>query len=74
MKDLLAGNFTARRWQLWPISVMRVVNCNIERGLKLSKIIDFLEVDLNARRTRRLNIAREIARRLGVNYVFRTRI
>src|SRR5258708_35451981 len=60
---------------------MRVVNWNIERGLRLTEIIDFLgsqnadllilqEVDLNARRTRRLNIAEEIARRLGMNYVF----
>ena len=60
---------------------MRVVNWNIERGLRLPEIIEFLgaqnadllvlqEVDLNARRTRRLNIAEEIARRLGMNYVF----
>src|SRR5260370_2215636 len=60
---------------------MRVVNWNIERGLRLPEIIDFLgsqnadllilqEVDFNARRTRRLNIAEEIARRLGMNYVF----
>jgi hypothetical protein len=28
------------------------------------------EVDLNARRTHRLNIAEEIARKLGMNYVF----
>ena len=60
---------------------MRVVNWNIDRGLRLPEIIDFLgsqnadllilqEVDFNARRTRRLNIAEEIARRLGMNYVF----
>src|SRR6266478_1112847 len=60
---------------------MRVVNWNIERGLRLPEIIDFLgsqnadllilqEVDFNARRTHRLNIAEEIARRLGMNYVF----
>src|SRR5215467_8617403 len=81
MKDLLTANFAARRWTLFPVPAMRVVNWNIERGLRLPEIIDFLgsqdadllilqEVDLNARRTRRLNIAEEIARRLGMNYVF----
>src|SRR5258708_16602885 len=81
MKDLLAANFAARRWTLSPVRAMRVVNWNIERGLRLTEIIDFLgsqnadllilqEVDLNARRTRRLNVAEEIARRLGMNYVF----
>src|SRR6266446_6739639 len=81
MNDVLAGNFAARQWELRPTSAMRVVNWNIERGLRLPEIIDFLgsqnadllilqEVDVNARRTRRLNIAEEIARRLGMNYVF----
>ena len=81
MKDLLTANFAARRWTLSPVRAMRVVNWNIDRGLRLPEIIDFLgsqnadllilqEVDFNARRTRRLNIAEEIARRLGMNYVF----
>src|ERR1700686_1377824 len=81
MKDLLTGNFAERRWALSPFPAMRVVNWNIERGLRLPEIIDFLgsqnadllilqEVDLNARRTGRLNIAEEIARRIGMNYVF----
>src|SRR5580704_3460685 len=81
MKDVLTANFAARRWTLSPVRAMRVVNWNIERGLRLPEITDFLgsqnadllilqEVDLNARRTRRLNIAEEIARRLGMNYVF----
>ena len=54
---------------------------NIDRGLQLRPIIDFLEnanadvfvlqeVDVNARRTHRLNIAQEIARKLRLNYVF----
>jgi endonuclease/exonuclease/phosphatase family metal-dependent hydrolase len=49
--------------------------------LKLQGIVDFLaatnadlillqEVDVNARRTHRLNISREIAKRLKMNYVF----
>jgi endonuclease/exonuclease/phosphatase family metal-dependent hydrolase len=57
------------------------VDWNIDRGLKLSEIIDFLgnsnadvfllqEVDINAYRTNRLNIAQEIARKLRLNYVF----
>ena len=81
MNDVLTGSFAARDFELRPPEAMRVVNWNIERGLQLPEIIDFLEsqnadllilqeVDLNARRTRRLNIAEEIARRLGMNYVF----
>jgi endonuclease/exonuclease/phosphatase family metal-dependent hydrolase len=81
MKDILTGDFAAPRWDFWPCSAIRVVNWNIERGLQLPEIIEFLEsqnadllilqeVDFNARRTHRLNIAEEIARRLGMNYVF----
>jgi|SRR5579862_1965400 len=81
MIDVLTGNFAVRRLEFWPISAIRVINWNIERGLRLPEIIDFLdaqnadllilqEVDLNARRTGRLNIAEEIARRIGMNYVF----
>lgn len=80
-KEIVTGNFTTRRWELRKYSELRVINWNIERGLQLSKVIDFLgsqnadllilqEVDLNARRTRRINVAEEIARRLGMNYVF----
>jgi endonuclease/exonuclease/phosphatase family metal-dependent hydrolase len=81
MKDISTGSFATFRWALSPFPAMRVVNWNIERGLRLPEIIDFLgsqnadllilqEVDFNARRTRRLNIAEEIASRLGMNYVF----
>jgi endonuclease/exonuclease/phosphatase family metal-dependent hydrolase len=67
--------------RLWPPRSLRVVDWNIDRGLQLSGVIDFLtnvdpdlvllqEVDLNARRTHRLNIAEEIARKLQMNYVF----
>ena len=80
MQDILTGNFAARRWELWPSPAMRVVDWNIDRGLRLAEIAEFLEsqnadlltlqeVDLNARRTHRLNIAEEIARRLRLNYV-----
>ena len=57
------------------------MNWNIDRGLRLPEIIDFLaaqsadllilqEVDLNTRRTHFLNVAKEIARKLQMNYVF----
>src|SRR3989441_13165069 len=64
-----------------PPSSLRIVDWNIDRGLRLPAIIDFLkdmnadvlilqEVDINARRTHRLNIAEEIARKLQMNYAF----
>ena len=54
---------------------------NIDRGLRLQEIADFLasrqadllilqEVDLNARRTHFPNVAEELARKLRMNYVF----
>jgi endonuclease/exonuclease/phosphatase family metal-dependent hydrolase len=81
MKDVLAGNFAARRWQFWPPQSIRVVNWNIDRGQRLPEITDFLvsqqadllilqEVDLNARRTHCSNVAEDLARKLGMNYVF----
>ena len=81
MNDVLTGSFAGRQWERSPLKAIRVVNWNIERGLRLPAIVDFLksqnadllilqEVDLNARRTRRLNVAEEIARRLQMNYVF----
>jgi len=81
MKDVLAGNFGSSRWQFWRPQAIRVVNWNIDRGLRLPEIIDFLaaqqadlltlqEVDLNARRTHFQNVAEELARKLGMNYIF----
>ena len=81
MNDVLAGNFAVWRWQFWPPRAIRVVNWNIDRGLRLAEITDFLasqqadlltlqEVDLNARRTHFRNIAEELARKLEMNYVF----
>src|SRR5215471_18074971 len=81
MNEILAGNFAPWRLQLWAPESIRVVNWNIERGLRLPEIADFLdsqqadlltlqEVDLNARRTHRRNVAEELARKLGMNYVF----
>lgn len=80
-EEIETGNFAPALSVLWPPGSIRVVDWNINRGLKLSEIIDYLsgsgadlillqECDFNARRTRRLNIAQEIARRLQMNYVF----
>jgi endonuclease/exonuclease/phosphatase family metal-dependent hydrolase len=79
--EIIAENFAPSQWLLWPRNSLRVVNWNIDRGLQLPAIVEFLvstnadifilqEVDINAHRTHRLNIAREIARRLRLNYVF----
>jgi len=81
MKDVITGNFASRPAQFWPPQTLRVVNWNIDRGLHLHGITDFLafqhadvlilqEVDVNAKRTRKLNVAEELARALGMNYVF----
>jgi endonuclease/exonuclease/phosphatase family metal-dependent hydrolase len=81
MKDILAGDFTTRSTGEAPAQKMRVVNWNIDRGLELDAIADFLatqradlvllqEVDVAARRTRCRNIAEELAMRLRMNYVF----
>jgi endonuclease/exonuclease/phosphatase family metal-dependent hydrolase len=81
MREIVTGNFAPSRWMAWPPASLRVVDWNIDRGLKLSAVVDFLastnadiltlqEVDLNARRTQHLNIAEEISRKLQMNYVF----
>jgi len=81
MQEIITGNFAPFRWVISPPHSIRVVDWNIDRGLRLQGIIDFLkdmnadvlilqEVDINARRTHRLNIAEEIARQLQMNYAF----
>src|SRR4029077_1849079 len=81
MQEIETGNFSPPRLVLIPPDSIRVVNWNINRGLRLQKVIEFLagakadvillqEADLNARRTHHLNIAREIAQKLQMNYVF----
>jgi endonuclease/exonuclease/phosphatase family metal-dependent hydrolase len=81
MNDVLAGDFAPWRWRFGPPREIRVVNWNINRGLRLPEITDFLasqradlltlqEVDLNAKRTHHLSVAEELARKLGMNYVF----
>ena len=81
MQEILTGKFAPLPLMLWPPKSLRIVDWNIDRGQQLQGITDFLasahadililqEVDVNARRTHRLNIAEEIARKLGMSYVF----
>jgi endonuclease/exonuclease/phosphatase family metal-dependent hydrolase len=81
MQEIVTGNFAPLTWKLWPPKSLRIVDWNIARGQQLPGITEFLasanadililqEVDVNARRTHRVNIAEEIARKLGMNYVF----
>jgi endonuclease/exonuclease/phosphatase family metal-dependent hydrolase len=81
MQEILSGKFAPLPLRLWPPKSLRIVDWNIARGQQLPGITEFLasanadililqEVDVNARRTHRLNIAEEIARKLGMNYVF----
>jgi endonuclease/exonuclease/phosphatase family metal-dependent hydrolase len=80
-KEIEVGSFAPTGRMLWPQNSIRVIDWNIDRGLQLRAIVDFLgdakadililqEVDMNARRTHRLNIAQEIAKKLRLNYVF----
>jgi len=81
MQGIETGNFSPPRLVLIPPDSIRVVNWNINRGLRLQRVIEFLasakadvfllqESDLNARRTHHLNVAKEIAQKLQMNYVF----
>ncbi len=81
MKDVLTGSFAPRRWNLWAPEAIRIIDWNIERGLKLPQILEFLteqnadlltlqEVDLNARRSGLRNIAEDLARNLKMHYAF----
>lgn len=80
-KEIETGNFSPTRWLLCPPDSIRVVNWNIDRGSQLQRVIEFLasaradivllqEADLNAKRTHHANVAREIAKKLQMNYVF----
>lgn len=81
MQEIETGSFVKPTFVLCPPNSLRVVNWNINRGLQIERIIEFLgrakadvillqESDLNARRTHHLNIAREISQKLELNYVF----
>src|SRR5712692_2348271 len=81
MDDVISGGFTIEQGQPWSRNYVRVVSWNIERGLQFPAVLDFLqtaeadlillqEVDLNVRRTQNRDVACEVARSLGLNYVF----
>ena len=81
MQEIETGNFATSRWVFCPPDSIRVVSWNINRGLRLQRVIEFLasakadlvllqESDLNARRTHHVNIAKEISQKLQMNYVF----
>jgi endonuclease/exonuclease/phosphatase family metal-dependent hydrolase len=81
MNELEKGSFSKEPLTgEWPEPI-RLVSWNVNRGLRLTEIIEFLtassadlillqEADVNARRTRYLNVPREIAEALKMNYVF----
>jgi endonuclease/exonuclease/phosphatase family metal-dependent hydrolase len=80
-QEIESGNFSVPLWNLFSPDSVKVVSWNIDRGSKLRRVIEFLagekadivllqEADLNARRTHHLNVAREIAQKLAMNYVF----
>ena len=81
MQEIVTGNFAPFLRVTCPPSCLHIVDWNINRGQQLPALLDFLastnadililqEADLNARRTQRLNVAEEIARKLQMNYVF----
>lgn len=79
--DIETGNFAIPHRVLLRPDSIRAVNWNINRGLRLQRVVEFLastkadlillqETDLNARRTHHVNIAREISQKLQMNYIF----
>jgi endonuclease/exonuclease/phosphatase family metal-dependent hydrolase len=81
MQEIETGSFTKPHFVVFPPDCIRIVSWNINRGLQLQRILEFLEAaradlvllqecDLNARRTHHLNIAKEISQKLEMNYVF----
>jgi len=81
VQEIETGNFAIPRWVICAPEAIRVVNWNVDRGSHLARVIDFLvgakadlillqETDINAKRTHHVNVAKEIARKLQMNYVF----
>jgi len=79
MNELEKG-FSSKEPREWPEPI-RLVSWNVNRGLRLTEVIEFLaassadlillqETDVNARRTRYLDVPRQIAQALKMNYVF----
>ena len=81
LEQLERGSFVPADHALEALDFIRIVSWNINRGLQLNEVLEFLtdasadlillqEVDINARRTHRRNIAQDIAQTLQMNYVF----
>jgi endonuclease/exonuclease/phosphatase family metal-dependent hydrolase len=81
LEQIETGTFATPSWVIFPPDSVRVVSWNINRGLHLDRVIQFLagtkadilllqEADQNARRTHHINVAREIAQKLRMNYAF----
>ena len=81
IEQLETGSFSKANGTITRPDELKVVSWNINRGQHLHGIIEFLsqaagdlillqEADRNARRTHGVNVAREIARALEMNYVF----
>lgn len=81
MSDLTCDGLGLHPASPRPPDAVRILSWNIERGFQLPKIVDFLrtinadllllqEVDLNARRTHRRDIASDLAQTLNLNYAF----
>jgi endonuclease/exonuclease/phosphatase family metal-dependent hydrolase len=80
MTPIETGSFTSAECTESP-TALRIVSWNIARGSKLNAVVEYLasadadliflqETDRNARRTHYRNVAREIAEKLRVHYVF----
>ena len=81
LEQLERGSFSPANDAAEGLDSIRIVSWNINRGLQLNEVLEFLteasadlillqEVDVNARRTHRRNIAQEVAQTLQMNYVF----
>ena len=83
LEQIETGTFATPSWVIFPPNSVRVVSWNINRGLHLDRIIEFLagakadilllqEADQNARRTHHINVAKKIAQKLRMNCAFAT--
>lgn len=81
MDEILRGQYASETAGARTPGRLRLLTWNIERGLQLPRVMEFIggiepdvcllqEVDLNARRTGRRNVAEEVAKRFEFNYVF----
>jgi len=81
MEDIETGSFAGGSFASERSEVLRIVSWNINRGLQLNAVIDFLadssadlillqEADIHVRRSQWRHTPREIAQALQMNYVF----